>query len=363
MTAPIPEFRSARCVRFRYRYSECDRCLEACPHGAVELSDKGIEITQERCQNCGLCASACRTGALTAADLPRIPILKHAIGRTRFSFACAPSGLEGDAVVPCLGAIEAAMLAYLAKRGIETELRGSHHCAACAHGATGARELALHLEGVEQLAQAALPEEWKLPVALQPHLAKEAGAGFTPARRQLFRRLVGRGVDVFSGPAAPGAEMPAPEKAIRAGPLHVTETRELLQIVCKAKSGAAFEVRPHPSLPIAGLELDAGCTACEACFRACPTGALQVRETDASWMLTFDADRCLACEVCREVCQPGVLRVADSLDASPGRGETALHRLAKQRCGRCDRSFVSAEHEAICPVCCDDEEAFEAIFG
>jgi ferredoxin len=365
VTVSVPAVRPTSCVRYRFRYSECQRCLEACPHDAIVLSDDGIRIAQERCQNCGLCTSACRTAALAAGNLPRVELLKQAIKQTRFSFACAPSGATGDATVPCLGAIDAAMLAYLAKRGIAVELRGSHYCAACPHGAKGATQLALNLEAAEALRQAAPEESWVSPqlVQAQEHLAGEPASDFQPGRRQLFRRLIGRGVDEIAGRAVPASDQPAPEMAIRAGPYVLPEMRELLQIVCKPKTGSAFVVLPHPALPMMGLQLAPGCTACEACFRACPTGALGIAETDTAWALTFEPDRCVACEVCVEVCQPRVLRVAAALDAAPGSGKAALHRLGKQRCARCDRAFVAPEPRETCAICADDEEAFNAIFG
>jgi rubrerythrin len=37
--------------------------------------------------------------------------------------------------------------------------------------------------------------------------------------------------------------------------------------------------------------------------------------------------------------------------------------MAKQRCARCDRHFVSPAPQQSCPICRDDEDAFTAIFG
>lgn len=360
----VPEFRASRCVRYRFRYSECRRCADACPHDAVTLSDEGISIDHARCQNCALCTSACRTEALVAGNLPRIELLKQAAKQSRFSFACAPSELAGDAIVPCLGALDPAMLAYLAKRGIATELRGSGHCLECPHGAEGALQLELNLEALALLHDANGEAAWaKVSLAAgeaetrRPHNEHRAG------RRQLFRRLIGRGMHEVARSAEGTSDFPVPEKAIRAGAPFLTAQRELLQIVCKPAEGERFEVKPHAALPLMGLRIGPGCTACEACFRTCPTGALQIRESDTAWALTFQFDRCVACSVCLEVCQPGVLHEADEFDAAPLRQEVVLHRLRKQRCARCDRFFVSAESAEVCPVCADDEDAFSAIFG
>lgn len=371
MTVSVPEFHTARCTRYRYRYSECRRCADVCPHEAVELLDEGIRLDPVRCQNCALCTTACQTAALGASNLPRIALLKRVIKEERFSFACAPSGLTADAVVPCLGALDAAMLAYLAKRRIAVELFGSDHCVQCSHGSKGEVQLAANLDAVGTLEDGAAPEEWLAATLAEVEASANGGKDFRASRRQLFRRLVGRGVDEVARAAAPLTELPVEEKAIRAGPWFVPEMRELLQIVCKRKDacpgprsgGEPFQVVPHTALPLMDIRLRRGCTACEACFRVCPTGAMQIREDNESWNLVFLLDRCVGCGVCLEGCQPRVLYAAEAFDATPEREPIILRQLAKQRCNRCDRFFVSPEPSETCAVCADDEDAFSAIFG
>lgn len=363
MSASLPHFHAARCTRYRYRYSACRRCLEACPHEAIELHDEGIRLDAARCQNCALCTSVCPTAALEADNLPRLDLLRRAIKTERFGFACAPSGLAADAVVPCLGALDAAMLAYLAKRRIAVELHGSWHCSQCSHGAKGEARLAANLEAADALEQAAAPEDWLAATLTEDSARTEAAADFHAGRRQLFRRLIGRGIDEVARAAAPPADLPVEKKAIRAGPWFVPEMRELLAIVCKRRDGEPFRLAPDAALPLADIRLKRGCTACEACFRVCPTGAMQIREDDASWNLVFAIDRCVGCGACLEICQPRVLYAAETFDATPERGPSLLRQLAKQRCNRCDRFFVSTEPCETCPVCSDDEEAFTAIFG
>lgn len=364
MTIAFPEFHVDHCVRFRFRYSDCRRCADACPHAAVALSDTGVAIAEDRCQNCGLCISACRTGALASASLPRIDLLRRAIRQPAFSFACAPSREIGDAVVPCLGALDAVMLAYLARRRIPVELRGSHYCPGCSHGGKGADQLALNLDGVRALRAGAQDEEWgDIRLPLPEDAASSTEPPTRPGRRQLFRRLVGRGIDAVAGGKQLGKGEPAPNQAIRAGPYVFTDQRELLGIVAKRPGSKPFPVPRHAALPLLEIELADGCIACEACFRACPTGAIKLEESPTSWALVFRADRCVGCEVCVEVCQSGVLCSAEVADANPDRPRRTLHQLSKQRCARCDRFFVSADVRDLCAICFDDEEAFGQIFG
>jgi ferredoxin len=366
-----PQFRASRCTRYRFRYGECSRCADACPHAAITLGDEGATLDAARCQNCALCMSACRTGAWTSDSFKPIELLRRAIKQSSFTFACAPSGATADALVPCLGAIDAASLAYLAKRRIPVALHGADHCAACAHSARGADQLALNLEACAVLARAAEPpagEPWVAP-RLAADGARSAESGrqhkdFTAGRRQLFRRLVGRGIDEVARATEPVEAPPSvPDKAIRAGAYALTEQRELLQIVCQRSDGLPSFVPLHDTLPLMSLSLRSGCTVCEACFRVCPTGAIQIDESPADWQLKFQSDRCVACEACLEVCQPCVLDAEAGLDARPEQPARVLLALSKQRCARCDRHFVSPEPEGTCPICRDDEDAFSAIFG
>ncbi len=363
-----PEFRASRCTRFRFRYSECSRCADACPHAAIALSDSGALLDTALCQNCALCLNACLTGAWASPTFNPIALLRQAIKQPTFSLACAPSGRVADAVVPCLGALDGGMLAYLGKRRIPLTLYGSAHCGQCAHGAKGAAQLALNLDAAAVLREAADGQDWsaiELPTDVcSEDASKKPKSEFAAGRRQWFRRLLGRGADeIARGAQTPSVAPEVPEKAIRAGAYANTEQRELLQIVCERKDGRPFTLNWHEALPLMRLTLKPGCTACEACFRACPTGALQIIETPTDWALTFHTDRCVGCAVCLEVCQPRVLDAEASFDARPEQPPRMLHSLVKQRCSRCDRFFVSSSPEEVCTICRDDEDAFSSIFG
>ena len=136
MSLATPSFRASNCTRFRFRYSECSRCADACPHEAITLSDEGAAVDAGKCQHCGLCVSACHTGSWSSASFKLIDLLRQAIRQPSWSIACAPSGAKADAIVPCLGAVDGIALAYLAKRCIPVTLLGNWHCTECPHGKT-----------------------------------------------------------------------------------------------------------------------------------------------------------------------------------------------------------------------------------
>ena len=357
-----PGFRAERCVRYRYVYSECNRCAEACPHEAIRLFDAGVEVLAERCQSCGLCVGACQTEALSQNGISADYLLKITAGSKQATLACAPSEAAGDAVVPCLGALHPVVLAELSRQGIAVELAGMEHCADCAHAAKGPDLIRSNLAGYEILCSKGEPEKYApLTSRAETTEVPEKREKLDASRRGLFRRIVGHSADVMSGKLEAA---PAPLKAIRAAAPFVPDRKALLNAMFADRGEAAFTLPRHAAIPAEDWQVVSGCTYCEACVRVCPTGALQLLESNTGWRLAFLNERCVACDVCAEVCQPSVLRQTDTEEVVVNKQKgRLLAAVSKRRCSRCDRVFVNESGSEICPICSGDDDDFASIFG
>jgi Fe-S-cluster-containing hydrogenase component 2 len=358
----VPGFNAERCVRYRYSYSECNRCADACPHEAIRLFDAGAEVLVERCQSCGLCVGVCQTEALNQNGISAGYLLKTTGSLKQATLACAPSEVAGDTVVPCLGALHPVVLAELSRQGIAVELAGMEHCAECAYAAKGPELIRSNLAGYEILCNGGDPER-NAPLTLRVQAAEMSGRRekIDASRRGLFRRIVGHGSDVLSGKLEAA---PAPLKAIRAAAPFVPERKALLNAMFADKGEAAFALPRHAAIPAEEWRVVSGCTHCEACVRVCPTGALQLLERNTDWRLAFLNDRCVACDVCAEVCQPGVLRQRDEEEVVVNKQKgRLLATVSKRRCARCERIFVNEDGGDICPICSGDDDDFASIFG
>lgn len=346
----LPQVRNERCVRFRFRYSACDRCARSCPPGALDLGAEGANIDPALCSGCGLCAAACPTAAFHLPRFPTAALLRPE--RDTLTVACAPCGEKADVHVPCIGAIDLALLASLARRGVAVTVRGSGHCTGCANAPAGAERVESLISALDELGQADA-QGWRAP-------AFESGAAPAPHRadrRQLFRRWTNRAV---AGVREEAHSATVPDSAIRPAAHFVPPRRKLADRLLDGP--ALSEASAVPELfGVATLYAGSGqCTGCDACTRVCPTGALKEAEADC-WELLFRSSQCVGCGVCIEACGAGALRLEPRWEPQP-ETPTVLHRLLRYRCQGCGRFFVGLEEDA-CPVCQDDQDSFDAIFG
>lgn len=361
-----PSFRAERCVRYRYTYSECKHCADACPHQAIRLFEAGVEVLTDLCQGCALCVAVCPTEALTEKSVSAESLLKTAGDKKQMTIACAPSGIRGDAVVPCLGAINAIVLADFSRRGVVLQLAGTGHCAECAHVANGPELIQLNLAAREVLCGVKLEgeAEWAALTLAEAEVQKPAHPDdeIAASRRHLFRKFVGHGVDAVN--EAVEAPPPPPLKAIRAAAPFIPERKMVLNALYAAHGEEQVRVARHPAIPAEDWFIVQGCTNCEGCVRVCPTGALQLLEDNKAWRIVVLNERCVACDVCVEVCQPKVIRQRDTENVIANKQKARLLRsVPKKRCTGCDRMFVTEETSPVCPICITDDEDFAGIFS
>lgn len=347
----VPRLHPERCTRYRYSYSACRRCAEACPHGALQLSGEGVALSAGTCRHCGFCVSACPTEVFESTAASAAALLRAATEAKRWTVACAPSGVPGDTTLPCIGVLDAGTVATLLARGVQLQLAGLGHCGACAHGTKAAAAIGALMAGVDHLRGETGAAGWG-----ELKLADHQGKGvdrFGAGRRQFFRRLVAGGV----APLMEEEEAQAvPQKAVRAAAHHRPQAGRLIAGLVGEQS-----VRAHPALPFGAVTVASGaCTGCELCERVCPTGALWASASDGRWQLEFNG-QCVGCGVCVEACQPGALGMSAEI---PGvAGGRVLHTLSRTRCRGCGRIHVGTGVDEPCPVCADDDRNFVAIFG
>lgn len=337
---PVPAAVPALCAADR----GCRRCLDACPQDALRLRNRQVELNKTRCESCGLCQTACPTGAMafptqssaeleaeigallgpTTADLaPRgilfvcrqsAPVLEASIAR---GFRHPAGWLPVS--VPCAGSLSPSLiLRSLALGAAAVGIAACRDECAFRQGDTVTERVAFCQELLRQLGDCAErvrfcpvsgddPSAWALPDA--PLVVPTASSGW-PAQ----------------DPRAASAAL-----------LRLAE----------ACSAPVDLVLSHPQSPWGSIALDReGCTACEACAKACPTGALAAERDGGAIGISFDAALCTACGLCVPRCpevERGVLRLRREVDLRRlGAGRTIIYRDQTPRCVKCGAAVAPA---------------------
>lgn len=200
----------------------CTECIEACPHGAIEIKGR-LEIHTARCTECGACQRACPNEAIIVKELGEVKTNK-----------C--TGLSGD--LPCIAYFDASVAEKVGKV--------VYFCKDCPRGVD------VHAEAERIMKE--IPD-------VELRLEKSR---VNPIRRR-----------IFTGP-------PTVEKITsRNAPSRIRRRRNCVEIreeLC-TYCGACFGVCPTGALTGDGAgrlafrpEL---CTGCGLCTALCPTKALK----------------------------------------------------------------------------------------
>jgi ferredoxin len=348
-----------RCLHQISVEADCDACLQACPTEAITKGDTLI-FDKAQCTSCLACVTACPTGVFTTKSQLSGLLRCAAYSPTAeiellCEFHPSPSGGQGGipAVVVrgCLAGLGVGTYLCLLEAGVRKIALRCEACTACSLSA-----LYETIEKQVNETHGLLSGEGEAPLVIQ--LQKKEG---TPAqagplwnadnppisRRELFQLSTHNGIQRVIDTL--GEEVEAGGKTVGADRLRFNASLPRLS--------AAQRIRPDADLEpfgYAAVALSDECTACAACARVCPTGALTFKESDERFRLSFKPELCIACELCNKVCFLKAIELVRNLTAGHfAKSSTTIMLLEGERkkCYRCGEWYFARENTNLCPVC------------
>ncbi|OIP57833.1 MAG: 4Fe-4S ferredoxin [Helicobacteraceae bacterium CG2_30_36_10] len=105
------------------------------------------------------------------------------------------------------------------------------------------------------------------------------------------------------------------------------------------------------------------CTACQMCYRVCPTGALTSDIKNSK--IDFDPFLCIKCSICHDVCEPNAITLSGSYNIKEFFEPQVQNLLSfkVRRCDECNVVFSTNSSDKLCYRCKAEEEEARELWG
>lgn len=351
-------FNLSDCVRATSKFSECTKCVDACPE-SIQLLDNLPSFANKTGVEAAACIGACPTEAFSLSDF----------STTEFFFSFLESKIRlisPKLNVPCISVLSVEHLISLALAADEsiTLDMSSYDEASILFEQIDARIDEANFV-LSSFSQKRLETNMDKAKITRKPIEEES----ISTRRSFLGNASLKGVVKHKMTFEEAVE--ADElKAFQLDKATIAKIREknvpdkrkiLFTALKRAGVPDVFEVLPEEEVSFASQKfVDESCTNCQICYRICPTGALS---SDAKFSLIhFDAMLCLKCRLCHDVCEPDAIKLQSGFEIKeffePTQRTLATFNI--KRCNECGNNFTYTGGEQTCPRCMVEEE--EAMF-
>jgi len=352
------------CVRALSVNSQCNHCELSCPTGAIEITGRLPALNQALCVGCAGCVSVCPSEALALDDFNPTDFFFTFMSDEEKVVSCQKN-------IPCIAALSSEHLIALAqmKKGIVCDIG---HCAACDIGERILEQFVPRVEDVNYLLEAISSE---VRVELNPIAYQNPDEKVEVQRRDFFKTFHLRGIGKIRHDFEKEVQSTTDEfvkytinnshtAGLRAK--KITDRRKLFfTALKKSEVPTVFHVVDASKIPFTSQKLmdESLCSACEMCYRVCPTGALTSDMRNSK--IDFDPFLCVKCHLCHDVCESDAITLSSSYNLKEWYAPTVQNLVTYlvRRCDECDTLFSSSLGEKICRRCRLEEEEARELWG
>lgn len=355
------------CVRSLSVESKCNNCELICPTDAIAFVDSNPipAINHSLCVGCGACDAVCPSEALSLDDFKSHEFFFDFLEDKDNIISCRKN-------VPCIAAINVENLISMAvlKKEIVFDMG---HCGECEIAHTckdkitqNAEEASYLLEAMENDAVIKLEN-----IKYEPTQNKDESS-----RRDFFRlanlKTVGKVQQNFENEIKKATDELTEHTLAKTDiallrKKSIPSKRKLFYTAIKRleKPGQYHVVDANEVTFTSSKLLDIDtCTACQMCYRVCPTGALSSDTKNSK--IDFDPFVCIKCNICHDVCEPNAITLSPSYNIKEffDPSVTTLINFNVQRCKECNIVFSTNDTDAkLCYRCKAEEEQARELWG
>ncbi|MEA2111035.1 MAG: 4Fe-4S dicluster domain-containing protein [Campylobacterota bacterium] len=353
------------CVRSISKFSDCNLCEVICPVEAIKVAPESLPaINLHSCIGCGGCVGVCPTEALHLDNLSAMEFFFEFANEENSLISCQKN-------VPCLSVLNVEYLIALASLKEELVL-DMGHCNTCSIKSTCKPQIEKNVEEANYVLDARIQSA---KVTMKNFAYLDESVKPDSSRRDFFETFTLK--NAFKAKKDFDRDVEIAIDEFKEHSVNTSEISKLRQkeLIAKRKlhimalkrvdKPEAYHVVDSSELTFTSQKLlnEASCTACQICYRICPTGALSSDMKNSK--IDFDAFMCIKCHLCHDVCEPNAITVSPSYNVKEF-FEPKIQRLITydvKSCNECGMHFTSLKGEKICRRCALEEEEAKDLWG
>lgn len=336
--------RASSCLHSLSFESECNKCEVICPTNAVSIADTPLPVINNlECVGCGACSGVCPTEALYLDNFTQKDFLPTFLDESNSNLISCRKN------VPCITALSVENLLSLAllKRGILLDIG---YCDECAIASTCYPQILKNYEELSYLLEAM---QESATVELQ-NICYSDEREDEKRRRDFLTSL-----NLTTSTLEKSKKLLDAYRAKNVDTLllrqkHLPQRREILYSAMKGvKRPSVFHIVEGDEVSfISEKKIDKSlCSACQNCYRSCPTGALSSDITNSK--IVFDPFLCIKCNLCHDSCEPNAISSLTTFNIK-NLFEPKVQNLIAfklQRCEECEMIFSTNSENKLCSRC------------
>ncbi|MFT5835321.1 MAG: energy-converting hydrogenase A subunit P [Sulfurimonas sp.] len=344
-----------KCVHSLDKESKCNKCEVICPTDAIRATGKPLPvINTESCIGCGACDAICPNEALYLDDFKPKDFLVEFVDDKSSLISCHKN-------VPCIASLSVEYIVSLAifKKEIILDIG---YCDDCSIAHKCKTQILKNYEEATYLLSAM---ENKSDIRLDNICFEgdETQENQESNRRDFFNSITLGNVAKVNNYLEKEVKKATNELvehtlekediALLKKKVIPQKRKILFTAIKRVERPSQFHVVDANEVSFTSQKLlnEENCTACQMCYRLCPTGALTSDIMNSK--IDFDPFLCVKCSICHDVCEPDAITLSSSYNIKEF-FEPIVQNLISfnvSRCDECNMIFSTSKEEKVCSRC------------
>jgi ferredoxin len=355
---------ASKCVRSLSKDSECNKCEVICPTSAIVVGNNPLpSINFSACVGCGACDAICPNEALSLDDFSSTNFFFDFLEDSDNLISCHKN-------VPCIAALNVENIISIAimKKEVVFDMG---YCATCDIANTCHAQILKNYEEASYLLEAMQNE---VVIKLQD-ICYENKEEKKSDRRDFLRAInlktVAKTKHSFENELKKASDELVEHTLQKADiallkQKRIPEKRKILFTAIKrVQKPSQYHVVDAREVNFTSQKVmdEEKCTACQMCYRVCPTGALTSDLKNSK--IDFDPFLCIKCNICHDVCEPDAITLSTSYNIKEF-FEPVVQNLISfnvRRCDECNVVFSTNNNDKLCYRCKKEDDGVNELWG